>query len=183
MTQEEYTNLDLDTAEELLITAGKPELAKALRYQAQGVRNLVQGEWGLAFVGALESISKANTERILAEVATRLDEITSYVQQSVTIGRESKEIALRSEKTALESLAVSKAGAAKLATLEKAVLVLKKGQTAFDQQTKQLTVDIAAHATQLAAHDQRIARTEQAVRQFMEWRARLDEWRKQLDGQ
>ena len=51
-----YTNLDLDTAEELLIAAGRPELAAALRYQAQGVRNLVQGEWGQSFIASLEGL-------------------------------------------------------------------------------------------------------------------------------
>lgn len=49
-------NLDLETAEALLIAAGKPELAQALRFQAQGVRNLVQGEWGKAFVGSFEGL-------------------------------------------------------------------------------------------------------------------------------
>lgn len=53
---EAYRNLDLDTAEQLLIAAGKPELATALYHQAQGVRNLVQGEWGKSFVNSLEGL-------------------------------------------------------------------------------------------------------------------------------
>jgi len=53
---DDYTNLDLETAEELLRAAGKPELAEALGYHANGVRNLVQGEWGKSFVNSLEGL-------------------------------------------------------------------------------------------------------------------------------
>ena len=53
---ETYSNLDLETAERMVIAAGKPELAPALRAHADGVRNLVQGEWGKSFVGSLENL-------------------------------------------------------------------------------------------------------------------------------
>lgn len=53
---EPYTNLDLDTAEALLRAAGKAELAEALNYHANGVRNLVQGVWGSSFVNSLEML-------------------------------------------------------------------------------------------------------------------------------
>lgn len=56
MNDEPYTNLDLDTAEALLRAAGKAELAEALNYHANGVRNLVQGVWGSSFVNSLEML-------------------------------------------------------------------------------------------------------------------------------
>jgi hypothetical protein len=65
--------------------------------------------------------SEDSTLSALTSVAHRLDEITSYVQQSVTLGRESKEISLRSEKTATESLAVSQSNATRLERVEKEV--------------------------------------------------------------
>lgn len=68
MSDDEYTNLDLDTAEALLIAAGRPELAQALRYQAQGVRNLVQGEWGQSFASALESILARHIGELKTEI-------------------------------------------------------------------------------------------------------------------
>jgi hypothetical protein len=81
-SQEPYTNMDLDTAEELLIQAGKPELAVALRYQAQGVRNLVQGEWGKSFIKSLDDLLAVHIRPIPSaivdlrtEVATRLKKL------------------------------------------------------------------------------------------------------------
>jgi len=56
VNDEPYTNLDLDTAEALLRAAGKAELAEALNYHANGVRNLVQGVWGSSFVNSLEML-------------------------------------------------------------------------------------------------------------------------------
>lgn len=53
---DDYRNMDLDTAEALVIAAGRPELAPALHAHAHGVRNLVQGEWGRSFVNSLESL-------------------------------------------------------------------------------------------------------------------------------
>lgn len=93
MSDEPYINLDLDTAEKLLFAAGKPELAKALHFHANGVRNLVQGEWGQSFVNSLEGLLSRHIEplvegqkethsgiaalsgqfRALAEDVTRLD--------------------------------------------------------------------------------------------------------------
>ena len=66
--EEAYINLDLETAEQLVFAAGKPELAKALHYHAHGVRNLVQGEWGKSFVASLESIM----ERHLNPLSTQI---------------------------------------------------------------------------------------------------------------
>ena len=73
-----YTNLDLDTAEQMLIAAGKPELAMALRHQAQGVRNLVQGEWGMSFVTALESV----VAKHVGPLAEQVNGLRRDVQQS-----------------------------------------------------------------------------------------------------
>lgn len=77
MNDEAYTNLDLDTAEELLIAAGRPELAKALRYQAQGVRNLVQGEWGQSFVNTLDSMLALHLQPIAKEMAALRSEVAT----------------------------------------------------------------------------------------------------------
>jgi hypothetical protein len=111
VSDEEYTNLDLDTAEELLIAAGKRELAVALRYQAQGVRNLVQGEWGRSFVGALENIMDTRVVNVLASVQQQLDQQIALAQQILTTAKDA-------QKTARQALSVSKAGAARLGKLE-----------------------------------------------------------------
>jgi hypothetical protein len=73
--------------------------------------------------------TESDTLAAITSVALRLDEITSYVQQSVTIGRESKEIALRSEKTAIESLAIAKTNADQVIEVKRDVGALKKGQS------------------------------------------------------
>lgn len=72
MSEEEYTNLDLETAEALVISAGHPKLAPALHAHAQGVRNLVQGEWGKSFVKSLEDMSERQTNAIVAAVKGEL---------------------------------------------------------------------------------------------------------------
>jgi hypothetical protein len=56
MTDKPYTNLDLDTAESLLIAAGSPEQAKAMRHYTEGWRNYIQGEFGQSFVDAFERV-------------------------------------------------------------------------------------------------------------------------------
>lgn len=68
----------------------------------------------------------------LTSVARRLDEITSYVQQSVTLSREANDRARRSEATATESLAATRVVTAELVELKKAVIVLKEGQSEAD---------------------------------------------------
>lgn len=137
MTDDEpYTNLDLDTAEEMLIGAGRPELAKALRYQAQGVRNLVQGEWGRSFVGALENIMDTRVISVLTSVQQRLDEQIGLVQQLITMVRDANA-------TAHEALSVSKAGAARLGKLEKDVRLLGKRTDDSDADRAQLNKRLA----------------------------------------
>jgi PAS domain S-box-containing protein len=131
--EEEYTNLDLETAEQILFTAGKPELAKALHHHAHGVRNLVQGEWGKSFVGALENIMDTRVLSVLTNVQLRLDEQIGLVQQILTTAREAKAIAQ-------EALSVSKAGAARLGKMEKGQIALNKRQT---QQYKESQADRA----------------------------------------
>lgn len=73
-------------------------------------------------------------EAVLASVALGLDQLTSLVQQVVTMWREAN---------------------ARLGKIEKAVIVLKKGQTASDKQltsvTKLLTADIAELRIQIGA--------------------------------
>jgi len=85
---EPYSNLDLDTAEELLIHAGKPELAKALRYQTQGIRNLVQGEWGSSFVNALENVMDTRVVSVLTSVQQRLDTQIGLVERVLVATKE-----------------------------------------------------------------------------------------------
>lgn len=98
---DEYTNLDLDTADELLVQAGHPAIAKALRHQTQGNRNLIQGEWGMKVVSAFENILQAKVVDVLASVQVRLDQQIELVGQVLTEVREAK-------KTAKEALAVAK---------------------------------------------------------------------------
>lgn len=76
-------------------------------------------------------LAKTETDTVsaLANVALRLDQITGYVQQSVTIGREA-------HATGKEALAIAKANAAQMITLKKAVVVLEKGQAASKKQWK-----------------------------------------------
>ena len=71
-----------------MISAGRPELANALRYQAQGVRNLVQGEWGLSFVNTLEKVMDTRVVSVLTSVQARLDEQISLVAQLLAVHKE-----------------------------------------------------------------------------------------------
>jgi hypothetical protein len=83
-----------------------------------------------AYDTALEK-TDADTVSALANVALRLDQITSYVQQSVTIGREA-------HATGKEALVIAKTNAAQMVTLKKAVIVLEKGQAASKRQWKEV---------------------------------------------
>jgi hypothetical protein len=73
-----------------------------------------------------DALERAENQALtaLTSVAHRLDEITSYVQQSVTISR--------------EALAVAKAGEARLGKVEKAVATLETGQRTSKKQTDAL---------------------------------------------
>lgn len=61
---QQYTNADLDTAETLLIEAGQPAIAVALRRYTEGQRNMMQGVWGQSFIASLQSIIDKQTEAI-----------------------------------------------------------------------------------------------------------------------
>lgn len=101
MSDEPYTNLDLQTAEDLLRAAGKPELAEALSHHAYGVRNLVQGEWGRSFVASLESIlgrhiqplidAQKETHSGIAALSVQFHAIASDVAQLKERMRESQQ--------------------------------------------------------------------------------------------
>lgn len=65
MSDKPYTNADLDAAEDRLVGLGRDGEAAALRHYTQGIRNLVQGEWGQSFLGALESISARQAQTIV----------------------------------------------------------------------------------------------------------------------
>jgi 5'-3' exonuclease len=75
-----------------------------------------------------------NALAALTSVAHRLDEITSYVQQSVTLAREGIAIGKEARATGIEALAIAKAGAARLGKVEKAITTLKAGQVASKKQ-------------------------------------------------
>ena len=66
---QQYTNADLDTAETLLIAAGQPAIAVALRRYTEGQRNMMQGVWGQSFIASLQGIIDKQTEAI-AEAVT-----------------------------------------------------------------------------------------------------------------
>lgn len=108
---EPYTNLDLDTADEILVAAGQPAIAKALRYQTQGNRNLIQGEWGMQVVSSFEKILNVQVVTALANVQQTLDQQHALVQQILASQK-------NSEKVARQALTVAKAGAARLGKLE-----------------------------------------------------------------
>lgn len=141
-TKKPYTNLDLESAENALIRAGSPEIAPAMRQYTEGIRNYVQGEFGQSFINAVDSISQKQTKHILTEVAVTLDQLTGLVQTGITLARESKDIAG-------QSLAVSRANTAELGKLKKAVIVLKKGQTASDKQMAVVDKQLKAVIIQL----------------------------------
>lgn len=109
---EDYTNMDLDTADEILVAAGHPSIAKALRFQTQGNRNMIQGEWGQSFVNALDTIMEKRIVTQLTNVQISLDRILGSV--------------IAADKTAQQALTVAKAGAARLGKLSTEVKVVKK---------------------------------------------------------
>lgn len=137
MSDEAYTNLDLDTAEEMVIAAGKPELAKALRFQAQGVRNLVQGEWGGAFVKTLENIMDTRVISVLTTVQQQLDQQIDLAQQILGMVK-------TADKTAKEALTVAKAGAARLGKFQQDLDGLHAGQKRISGEVKELRDKIEA---------------------------------------
>jgi hypothetical protein len=83
--------------------------------------------------------SDKTTLDALTSVVHRLDEITSYVQQSVTIAR--------------EALSVSKAGAARLGKMEKDVRSLGKRMDASEQDRAQMNRRLSRIESILEARD------------------------------
>jgi hypothetical protein len=164
MTDEAYTNLDLDTADELLIAAGRPELAKALRYQTQGVRNLVQGEWGRSFVNTLDNIMETRVVNVLASVQLRLDQQIELVQQILTAVREA-------QNTARQALSVSEAGQrglkkanVRIGKVEKRVSALEDNNTRLDVLEATIAARPALREAEYRAIAERAA--EEAIRRL-----------------
>lgn len=107
MTDEPYTNLDLDTAEQMLIDAGQAEQAGALRRYQQGIRNMMQTVVVPGFQNAvegmlvreigklahhLESSDRARFERN-HEIDVRFDTLLSAVQGVAdSMGKQGKRI-------------------------------------------------------------------------------------------
>ncbi len=136
-------------------------------------------------------LAKTETDTVsaLTSVARRLDEITSYVQQSVTIGREA-------HATGKEALAIAKDSAAQMVTLKKAVVVLERGQAASKQQWKEVLnlladskndrADLRQRIEALSAivdeHNRVSAEHAELVRQVADMQARLDRLEHTGDG-
>jgi DNA repair ATPase RecN len=139
---DEYTNLDLDTADELLVQAGHPSIAKALRYQTQGNRNLIQGEWGTKVVNAFENILQVHVVAALASVQQTLDQQRDLVQQILDSQK-------KSEKTANQALSVAKAGARGLGKITTRV-------DAQADQIKEIIVRLDHKREVQQAHDARL---------------------------
>jgi hypothetical protein len=95
MTDDEpYTNLDLDTAKAMMIAAGQPDIARALQYQADGVRNLVQGEWGQSFVRSFEDVLARHIGPLAEEVkGLRGDVQNSAMEVAARLGKNEADIA------------------------------------------------------------------------------------------
>lgn len=160
MTEEEpYTNLDLDTAEELLIAAGKKELAVALRYQAQGVRNLVQGTWGQSFVNSLETIMDTRVVSVLASVQSRLDEQYGMVQQLLAMQK-------ASDKNAKRALAVAKETGLGLKKLSGEVVALSSAMA----ESKADRADLRERIDALTADRVEIAQIQRELAELQAWR-------------
>jgi Spy/CpxP family protein refolding chaperone len=118
--EEEYTNLDLETAEQLMFAAGKPELSKALHHHAHGVRNLVQGEWGKSFVNSLEDLLIKHIDPLAASQKETQDGVAalSGLFQSLAESVDGLQVGLREsqeDRQAIhEELAAVKADVAEL---------------------------------------------------------------------
>jgi PAS domain S-box-containing protein len=108
--------------------------------------------------------SEASTLATLTSVAHRLDEITSYVQQSVTlaregikVGREALAIGRAAQETGIkalsigeEALSVAKAGAARLGKITRDVTLLKKAMVDSQEDRADLRQRIDAISTSQA---------------------------------
>lgn len=150
---------DLREAENDITAAvgGNPALAMGLRRYSEAGRNMLQTLLVPSFERAVDAISEKHTVRILGEVALRLDEILASAQLGVSIGREAlavgreaKAIGLEALAVGREALTVSKSNSTRLAHVEKAVIALKKGQTASNEQLKKFAADIAELRSQIA---------------------------------
>lgn len=117
-------------------------------------------------------LAEKSTLEALTSVAHRLDEITGYVQQSVTlaregisIGREALAVGRAAQATGIEALTVARSALGvsesnakrlghvekRFAEVEKAVMALKKGQTASKQQIDKFAADIVDLRKEIAA--------------------------------
>jgi hypothetical protein len=158
MSDEPYTNMDLETADQILISAGHGEIARALKYQTHGNRNLIQGEWGMKVVSAFEQILQVQVVKALASVQQTLDQQHDLVQQILVSQK-------NSEKTAKQALTVAKAGAARLGKLDKDVKQLKRA--AVESKS-----EVAAVKAQMAALQARIDQQTEIERRLAALEAR-----------
>ena len=71
MSDADYTNLDLDTAEQLLLDAGRPDEAAALRRYSHGIRNMMQAAVVPGFVRTLEIVVSKQIGALTASIAER----------------------------------------------------------------------------------------------------------------
>lgn len=151
--EEDYTNADLDMADEMLVSAGFPAIAKALRFQTQGNRNLIQGTWGMQVVEAFQNILQVQVVAALATVQVTLDKQHDLVQQILTSQK-------NSEKIARQALSVAKAGQRGLKKLEQDVRALnaRHGEqiAALAADIAEIKKVIAARPAQRAADQERL---------------------------
>lgn len=70
----QYTNADLESAENALIAAGAREQAKALRQYTEGIRNFVQGEFGQSFVDAFDRVVGKHVDPLAEQIGGLRDD-------------------------------------------------------------------------------------------------------------
>ncbi len=79
-----YTNLDLQTAEDLYVAAGHPEQAEAARYLTQGWRNMWQSEYGQTFLDAFERVMAKHIEPLAADMSGLRMDVQQWAAESAT---------------------------------------------------------------------------------------------------
>lgn len=79
-----YTNADLDAAEHQLVSLGRQGEAEAFRQYTQGIRNLIQGEWGQSFLGALESLGERQAQTIVAALHQEVSALKDQFQSDIS---------------------------------------------------------------------------------------------------
>jgi hypothetical protein len=144
VSDEPYTNLDLETADAILIAAGHGEIARALKHQTHGNRNLIQGEWGMKVVKAFENILQVQVVNALADVQKSLDQQYDLVQQILAMQKVSDQNAKR-------ALAVAKETARGLKKLEGQMKESQADRRTLHQEVAGVKNDVASLRQEIEA--------------------------------